>query len=287
MRLAEAGQGGGCGAVVKDSTPMNSEERDLISRFVARVGGGVGLPNGQSPASLPPIDPEADRFIAENFQRFPEARYRITQLAVVQEAALSQAQARIRDLEFQLQQARGQIAQLQQQASQSGQQSSGQSGGFFSGLFGRGASAEPPPRGASLPPGWGPASGAAAPEMGRSYAPPPGYQPGMFARSGSGFLGSALSTAAGVAGGMMAAHALEGLFSGEHEHAHGGGDGAGTGDGFSETTIINNYGDNYSDPFAGSGMNAPGFSPQDFGPQEAPVDNGGDFDSNPDRDDFF
>lgn len=264
---------------------MNSEERDLISRFVARVGGGVGLPNGQSPASLPPIDPEADRFIAENFQRFPEARYRITQLAVVQEAALSQAQARIRDLEFQLQQARGQIAQLQQQASQAGQQGSGQSGGFFSGLFGRGAAAAPPSRGSSLPPGWGPASGAAAPEMGRSYAPPPGYQPGMFARSGSGFLGSALSTAAGVAGGMMAAHALEGLFSGEHGHAH---EGTGDGDGFgSETTIINNYGDSHSDPFAGSGVDAPGFSPQDFGPQEAPVDNGGDFGGSSDRDDFF
>ncbi|MPW00716.1 DUF2076 domain-containing protein [Bombella apis] len=265
---------------------MNSEERDLISRFVARVGGGVGLPNGQSPASLPPIDPEADRFIAENFQRFPEARYRITQLAVVQEAALSQAQARIRDLEFQLQQARGQIAQLQQQASQPGQQSGGQSGGFFSGLFGRGASASaPPPRGASLPPGWGPASGAAAPEMGRSYAPPPGYQPGMFGRSGSGFLGSALSTAAGVAGGMMAAHALEGLFSGEHGHEGVGG----AGDGFgSETTIINNYGDNYSDPFAGSGTDAAGFSPQDFGPQDAPVDNGGGFGGDDiDRDDFF
>ncbi|MCX5617323.1 DUF2076 domain-containing protein [Bombella sp. TMW 2.2543] len=266
---------------------MNSEERDLISRFVARVGGGIGLPNGQGPSSLPPIDPEADRFIADNFQRFPEARYRITQLAVVQEAALSQAQARIRDLEFQLQQARGQLAQLQQQSG--GQQSSGQSGGFFSGLFGRGQTASaPPPRGASLPPGWGPASGAAAPEMGRSYAPPPGYQPGMFARSGSGFLGSALSTAAGVAGGMMAAHALEGLFSGEHGHAAGMGD-AGAGDGFSETTIINNYGDNnYSDPFAGPGQDASGFSPQDFGPQEAPVDNGGDFGSDgADRDDFF
>lgn len=270
---------------------MNSEERDLISRFVARVGGGIGLPNGQGPSSLPPVDPEADRFIADNFQRFPEARYRITQLAVVQEAALSQAQARIRDLEFQLQQARGQIAQLQQQASQSAPQNSGQSGGFFSGLFSRGqTSAEPPARGASLPPGWGPASGAAAPEMGRSYAPPPGYQPGMFARSGSGFLGSALSTAAGVAGGMMAAHALEGLFSGEHGHAHDGAmdAGAGNGDGFSETTIINNYGDNYSDPFAGSGTDASGFSPQDFGPREAPVDNGGDFGGDSaDRDDFF
>jgi hypothetical protein len=35
----------------------------------------------------------------------------------------------------------------------------------------------------------------------------------MFQRSGSGFLGSALTTAAGVAGGMMVSNALMGLFS--------------------------------------------------------------------------
>lgn len=266
---------------------MNSEERDLISRFVARVGGGVGLPNGQGPASLPPIDPEADRYIAETFQRYPEARYRITQLAVVQEAALAQAQARIRELEMQLQQARGEIALLQQQTASQSSAQGGQSSGFFSGLFGRGP-ATPPPRGAALPPGWGPASGAAAPEMGRAYAPPPGYQPGMFARSGSGFLGSALTTAAGVAGGMMAAHALEGLFSGEHG-AHEGA--AGTGADFgNETTIVNNYyGDGANgdfngpqgiDPFGGSGTDAGGFGAQDFGPQDFSDDNA-------DRDDFF
>jgi hypothetical protein len=38
----------------------------------------------------------------------------------------------------------------------------------------------------------------------------------MFQRSGSGFLGSALTTAAGVAGGMVAGNALMDLFSGHH-----------------------------------------------------------------------
>jgi hypothetical protein len=56
----------------------------------------------------------------------------------------------------------------------------------------------------------------------QAYAPPPpqyapGYQPGMFQGSGSGFLGGALRTAAGVAGGVMAADALTSLFSGHHE----------------------------------------------------------------------
>ncbi len=41
---------------------------------------------------------------------------------------------------------------------------------------------------------------------------PPGYQPGMFQRGGSGFLGSALTTAAGVAGGLVVGNALMGMF---------------------------------------------------------------------------
>lgn len=85
------------------------------------AGHGAWTATGRA---LPPIDPEADRFIAENFQKYPEARYRITQMAVVQEAALAQAQNRIRQLEFQLQQAQQQLAQVQQ------------SGGSKPGLFG-------------------------------------------------------------------------------------------------------------------------------------------------------
>ena len=54
----------------------------------------------------------------------------------------------------------------------------------------------------------------------------PSYQPGMFQRSGSGFLGSALTTAAGVAGGLVAGNALMNLFSGSHS---GGGFGGGFG----------------------------------------------------------
>lgn len=233
---------------------MNSEERDLISRFVARVGGGQT--EGQlAPRNLPPIDPEADRFIEENFRKYPEARYRITQLAVVQESALVQAQNRIRDLEFQLRQAQAQIAQLQ-----NGQARSGQSGGFLSGLFGGGAGRS---GSASAPPGWntgaaspqvpGMAPNAAAPGV---YAPPP---VSAYPRSGSGFLGSALTTAAGVAGGMMAANALESLFSGHH-----GGESSGFASG-GETIINNNYGDVAgSAPFAGSGTEAGGFSQSDF-----------------------
>ncbi|EHH69137.1 DUF2076 domain-containing protein [Gluconobacter morbifer] len=245
---------------------MNNEERDLISRFIARVGGaqqGSSFGQQQTPA-LPPIDPEADRFIADNFQKYPEARYRITQMAVVQEAALAQAQNRIRQLEFQLQQAQQQIAQLQQQG---GNKSSG---GLFGGLFGGNKQANAAP-----PPGWGANQSAPPPNYAaggpQNYGYPPGYQPGMFQRGGTGFLGSALTTAAGVAGGMMTANALEGLFS-DHHGAAGGDAAGGFGAGGDTTVINNNYG---ADPFSGSGTDAgSGFSDSDFG---GGGDSGGDF----------
>src|SRR4051812_15234238 len=127
---------------------MTNEERDIITQFVARVSGARppdqtaftgSVPATTSP-SLPPVDPEADRLIAEQFSRYPEARYRLTQLAFVQEHALVEAQNRIQRLEWELQQAR----QAAQQAAQQAQQSSGRSGGgFFSGLFGGGGASRP------------------------------------------------------------------------------------------------------------------------------------------------
>ncbi|NHN89163.1 DUF2076 domain-containing protein [Acetobacter conturbans] len=239
---------------------MNDQERDLISKFIARVGGGAPQAGfGSVPAttpSLPPIDPEADRFIADNFQKYPDARYRITQMAVVQEAGLIEAQNRIRELQFQLQQS--------QQALQQAQQSKGSSGGFLGGLFGGGqqrAQAAPPP-------GWGGQQGyAQQPQQPQMQPLPPGFQPGMFRQGGSGFLGSALTTAAGVAGGMMAANALEGLFSDHHGVGGDAAGGWGAGAGAPGETVVNNYyGDGAgaaaggSDPFAGAGTSAdPGF----------------------------
>ena len=257
---------------------MTNEERDLIARFIARVGGqpqaggsfGSSVPATQQ--ALPPIDPEADRFIGTTMTQFPESRYRITQMAVVQEAALAEAQNRIRRLEWELQQAQAQAQQAQQQAPRSG--------GLFGGLFGGGAR-QAPQQGA--PPGYGQQPGYSQQP---GYGPPPqptyapGVQPGMFQRQGSGFLGSALTTAAGVAGGMVAGNALMGLFEGGHGGGFGGGFGGEGGE-----TVVNNYGDAAGgawgggaggDPFAGQGADVdPNFgAPSDQGG----FDDGGGFD---------
>ncbi len=198
---------------------MTSEERDLITRFIERASGGPGQPTGQpSGQPLPPLDPEADRLIADLFARYPEARYRITQMAMVEEHALVEAQNRIARLQWEVQQLR---------AAQAGPAAPGgspwgegaappqQPRGFLSGLFGGGGPARPaapPPQYAPPPPQY-----------------PPGYNPGMFPSQGSGFLGSALRTAAGVAGGVLAADALTSLFSGRHEGIGGFGGGWGGG----------------------------------------------------------
>ena len=91
---------------------MTQEERDLIARFVSRVGGSpqsgsfIGGPGSgsvpQAQPALPPIDREADAFIAEQMQKYPEARYRITQMAVVQEAALTEMNNRLQRMQWEL-----------------------------------------------------------------------------------------------------------------------------------------------------------------------------------------
>ena len=150
---------------------MTNEERDIITQFIARVGGGQpqaqpafggSVPATTTPA-LPPVDPEADRLIGDLFDRYPDARYRITQLAFVQEHALAEAQNRIQRLEWEVQQARQQAQQAQQQ------QSSGSGGGFFGGLFGGGVAL----RAAA-------AAGRAGVEPG---GPQPGYQQAAAAAS--------------------------------------------------------------------------------------------------------
>jgi len=193
---------------------MTNEERELITRFIERVAApqaqaGVG---GSGAPPLPPIDREADALIADLFNRYPEARYRITQMAFVQEHALVEAQNRIDRLQWELQQLR---QQAQQSAGSGYQQAGGspwgagaqqpppqpqQSRGFFGNLFG-GGSRQAPPQYASAPP---------PPQY------PPNYNPGLFQQQGPGFFGSALRTAAGVAGGVVAADALMNLFSGHH-----------------------------------------------------------------------
>lgn len=268
---------------------MTDEERDIITRFIQRVSGATPQGGFQgAPPQLPPVDHEADGLIADLFAHYPEARYRLTQTAFVQEAAIAEAQNRIKRLEVELVQTRQALGAAQQQLQQAQQAQQAQQSpaaapqrsGFFSGLFGQQEAPRQmmpaPPAPPTAPNPWNQGAPAYAPPPAPppnyaqqpAYAPPPAYppgayaqQPGMLQRGGSGFLGSALTTAAGVAGGVVVGNALMDMFSGHHGGI-GGGYGGGMG-GFggpvgavpqvNETIINNNYGGadpNYPPPGA-------------------------------------
>lgn len=171
---------------------MNEQEREVISDIFRRL----------EQVANQPRDPEAERFIAEKLRQQPYAPYAMAQAVYVQEQALANLQAENEQLRAELDQASRQPQQ----------------GGFLSSIFGGGAPRppgpaynEPPARRASP---WG----GSQPQqpMQQSYGTPgPWGGSPMQARGGGGFLQTALSTAAGVAGGMMIANALSSAFGGE------------------------------------------------------------------------
>ncbi|MBE7217861.1 MAG: DUF2076 domain-containing protein [Caulobacteraceae bacterium] len=176
---------------------MTPQERDLLSRFLDDLGR----------AQSGPKDAEAAGQIDQALRANPDAGYVLVQHAIVADAALHDAQARVAELERQLQDGQGgPPAVTQEQPS------------FLGALFGRARPNEQSGVQAGTSGPWqAPAS--AVPPTG---APPPGYggygggAPGPF--SGGGGLGSFLrgagTTAAGVAGGAFLFEGLNDLFGG-------------------------------------------------------------------------
>lgn len=182
---------------------MNDQERQIIADIFRRLEGAA---NQQR-------DPDAERFIADKLKTQPYAPYAMAQALYVQEEAM-------KSLNDQLEQLRAENERLQQGA--------GGSGGFLSSLFGGGARQQQPgadqfargPQGGPGQPQGGPWGGQPQGGPGGGYAPQQGgpwggaQQPQ--AAGGGGFLRGALTTAAGVAGGMVVGNALMNAFSGGH-----------------------------------------------------------------------
>ncbi len=123
-------------------------------------------------------DAAAEQLINQHLQAQPGAPYYMAQAILIQEAALKKLNEKVSALESQLAQ------QQQQQPAQS-------SGGFLSGLFGSGSRQQPPVQQPAQP----------------QYAPAQAPAP-----RGTGFLGGALQTAVGVAGGVVMADMLTSMF---------------------------------------------------------------------------
>lgn len=167
---------------------QQSVEQRVISDLFSRIQ--------QAEAGSGPRDAEAERLIQECIAKQPSAPYYMAQAMLVQEAAIK----RLNDQVNALQQ---QVTQLQSQPRQS-------SGGFLAGLFGGGSETRPTSASNS---GSQPIPGAA--NYANSNYANNGYANNSYAaapsRSGS-FLSGALQTAAGVAGGVVIADMLTGMF---------------------------------------------------------------------------
>jgi len=212
---------------------MSPEERELLAGLFERIRGAVNTPR----------DPEAESLIQDATKAQPYAPYYLAQTVLVQDQALQAANTRLQELE-------GKVKEFESRAA-----SQPRAGGFLSGLgslFGGPSSA---PRAPAAPPsggGWGPAppqSGWQRPPQGYAPSgPPQGYAPSGPAPGpwgggggGGGFLTGALGTAAGVAGGVLLADSIRGLFAG-HNNPLGIGTGyGGMSPGFGGETIVNNY----------------------------------------------
>ena len=156
---------------------MQQQERDLISGLFGRLQQFENQPR----------DAEAERLIADYVSRQPSAVYLLTQTAIVQEEALKQAKAR--------------IAELESKASESSFLGSAPKIGPW-------GSAPSAPQQAPAPRApWQPAP--AAPQ-----AAPYAQQAPMGAPAGGGgsFLRTALTTAAGVAGGALLFQGISSMF---------------------------------------------------------------------------
>ena len=176
---------------------MNSEEQTLIDGLFSRLQ--------QAETDSAPRDAQAEARIKEHMARQPAVGYYMTQSILVQEHALQSLDAQNKQQAQQIQQLQDELqrAKATQAAPASG-------GGFLSSIFG-GGSREPQPAPSNSGGGW---REPARPSFNQP-APQQNYQPAQApaaAPAGSGFLGGAMKTAAGVAGGVLLAEGISSLF---------------------------------------------------------------------------
>jgi hypothetical protein len=174
---------------------MTPQESELVVELFDRLAKLESLPR----------DPDAERLIVDGARRAPHATYALVQTALLQDEALKRANARIEELQAQVD---GSEPPEQRQ------------GGFLDNMRAafapreprvsvpsvRAPSAPPPgyqsqsfqPQGYQPQPGYPP--------------PPPGYAGGPAFGSGGSFLGTAASTAAGVIGGALLLDGIRSMF---------------------------------------------------------------------------
>lgn len=214
---------------------MSPEERQLLQGLFERIQN----------AGSAPRDKDAEAFIQDAVRALPYAPYLLAQTVIVQDQALRAANERLQQLETQ-------VHDLEQHAAPQQQGGGGFLGGLGS-LFGGGQPSQPSPGWNQAPrapsPGWG----QQAPQQnygqqGGPWGAPQGGgfggpQGGFGGQQGGGFLKGALGAAAGVAGGVLLADSIKGLFGGSNNPLGiaAGVPGIDQGLGGGRETIVNNY----------------------------------------------
>lgn len=190
---------------------MNSEEQTLIDGLFSRLQ--------QAEKDSAPRDAQAEARIKEHLASQPAAGYFMAQAILVQEAAIKRIDEQNKQLSQQVEQLQ---ADLQQARSQASAPSGG--GGFLSSIFGGNSRDSRPAPAPSAPAsgggGWREPARPSfnAPAQQGFGAPPANYgAPQQQAPAASSFLGGALKTAAGVAGGVMLAQGISSLFHGSQQ----------------------------------------------------------------------
>ncbi|MFG6076231.1 DUF2076 domain-containing protein [Erwinia sp. OPT-41] len=166
---------------------MQSEEQKLIESLFGRLK--------QAETQSGPRDAAAEKLIQQQLQQQPGAPYYMAQAILIQEAALKQLNNRVSELEAKL------AAQPQQS-----------SGGFLSGLFGGGRQQQQQQQSYNAPQqqsAWGNAPQQQQQPWNNAQQP---YSAPAAPSAGRGFLGGALQTAVGVAGGVVMADMLTSMF---------------------------------------------------------------------------
>ncbi|OQP87671.1 hypothetical protein BTR14_03655 [Rhizobium rhizosphaerae] len=257
---------------------MSPDEKQLLSALFDRVRAAANTPR----------DRDAESLIEQAVRAQPSAPYYLAQAVIIQEEGLKAASARIEELE-------AKVRTLESSARP--REEPEQGGGFLSSIFGSGNRPQPQPQRddyRAAPPApaggpWGPRAGnyGAAPQPAyggqQGYGAPQGYAgnsgPAPWGAApqqpsaGGSFIRGALGTAAGVAGGMLLANSLSGLF-GSHMAQQGltapGEMLAGTP--IEETTIVNNY---YGEDGAQNASDAGNVADAGWGQDNGNQDNAG------------
>jgi len=218
---------------------MSPEERQLLTALFDRV----------RTASTTPRDHDAEALIDQGTRQQPYAAYYLAQAVIVQEKGLEAAANHIKQLEER-------VRLLE--ADQSEYHKAEQGGGFLSSIFG---SSQTPQQPASPTPSTGPWGSTPRQQIQqdrgfdatpRAIQQPTGpwSSPAASPSAGGSFLQGALGTAAGVAGGMLLANSLSGIF-GSHASSLGWGSPLAGNNPFgnapTEETVINNYFNNDGD----------------------------------------